>query len=450
METHELLRAYAQEHSESAFQELVHRYVDLVYSAAIRCVDGDTQLAEDVTQEVFTNLAGKARSLPPNVSLGGWLHRHTGFAASTAMRSEQRRRNRERQVAEMNALIEPSEADWKRLASVLDEALDELDPADRDALVLRYFERRELRAVGAALGVSDDTAQKRVSRALDKCREHLSRRGIRSTATALSAVLSANAVQAAPTGLASALSAVALAGAPVAATASAAAGKVIAMTTLQKTLITATIAVLAGAAIYEAHHAGNARAEVQTLQQQQTPLTEQIRQLQQERNETANQLAALRDKSERLSRDAAEVLRLRGEVGVLRRQVAESRFRKPASTVTNAVQNFEDKPGEYLTKDGKRVIMSVHVGWRISDAAAFSLKFPGDSALTTQHQLEDIAGSTKAAVIGTYNLSDCVNSDPSELKLDKIEKEIQTVFETELTKNNYGVSIEFLSIGTLD
>ena len=113
-DSHELLRAYAEDHSESAFQELVHGYVDLVYSAAIRRVDGDTQLAEDVTQEVFSHLARAAGSLPPNVMLGGWLHRHTGFVASTATRREQRRRNRERQAVEMNALNEPSDDLWPR------------------------------------------------------------------------------------------------------------------------------------------------------------------------------------------------------------------------------------------------------------------------------------------------------------------------------------------------
>src|SRR5262245_16718817 len=140
----DLLRAYAQDHSEAAFQELVNRYVDLVYSAASRRVNGDMLLAEDVTQQVFTDLARKAGSLPSNVMLGGWLHRHTGFVASTAMRGEQRRRNRERLAVEMNALNEPSEANWKRLAPALDEAMDELDSVDRDALVLRYFERRDL------------------------------------------------------------------------------------------------------------------------------------------------------------------------------------------------------------------------------------------------------------------------------------------------------------------
>jgi len=125
METHELLRAYAQEHSESAFQELVHRYVDLVYSAAIRCVDGDTQLAEDVTQEVFTNLAGKARSLPRSVMLGGWLHRHTCFVAATVMRTERRRQSRARQAFEMNALDDHSEANLAQVAPILDEVATE-------------------------------------------------------------------------------------------------------------------------------------------------------------------------------------------------------------------------------------------------------------------------------------------------------------------------------------
>src|SRR5215471_18335241 len=174
-DSRDLLRAYAQKRSETAFHELVNRYVALIYSVAIRRVDGNTQLAEDVTQQVFTDLARKAATLPASVMLGGWLHRHAGFVASTAMRGELRRRNRERLAVEMNALNESSEVNWKQLAPVLDEAMDELDTTDRDALVLRFFERREFRAIGAALGVSDDTAQKRVSRALEKLRELLAK-----------------------------------------------------------------------------------------------------------------------------------------------------------------------------------------------------------------------------------------------------------------------------------
>ena len=322
---HELLRAYAQDHSESAFQELVNRYVDLVYSAAIRRVSGDRQLAEDVTQEVFADLARKAAALPPNVMLGGWLLRHTGYVASTAMRGEQRRRDRERQAVEMNALNEPSGAGWSQFAPVLDEAMDELDVADRDALVLRYFERCELRAVGEALGVSDDTAQKRVSRALEKLHVLLKQRGATLSAAALGTALATQAVTAAPAGLSATITAAALSGTAITTTALTAATKAIAMTTLQKTLITAALAVAVGTGIYEARQAANARAEVQTLQQQQAPLAEQIQQLKQERDETARQLASSREESERLNRNTGELLKLRAEVTRLRNSAQTSK-----------------------------------------------------------------------------------------------------------------------------
>jgi RNA polymerase sigma factor (sigma-70 family) len=318
---HELLRAYAQDHSESAFQELVQRYVELVYSAAIRRVSGDRELAEDVAQEVFTDLARKAAALPPTVMLGGWLHRHTGYVAATAMRAEQRRRDHERQAVEMNALNEPSDADWSQFAPVLDEAMDEMDPADRDALVLRYFERCELREVGAALGVSDDTAQKRVSRALEKLRQQLARRGITSPAAGLSTVIMANAVQAAPAGLA-----VSIAGSALA---SAAAGSVASLgilkgTTLAKLTLGIAGAVLVGvvsALLFREHQTqSRLRGENQALQ-------DQIRQLDRlalENGLLSNQLVEAKGAREKFPEEQfRELLRLRGEVGVLRRQNAE-------------------------------------------------------------------------------------------------------------------------------
>jgi DNA-directed RNA polymerase specialized sigma24 family protein len=74
-ESQTLLAEYARNGSEPAFRELVARYLDLVYSTALRSVGGDTHLAEDVAQIVFVNLARKARWLPSDVLLGGWLHR---------------------------------------------------------------------------------------------------------------------------------------------------------------------------------------------------------------------------------------------------------------------------------------------------------------------------------------------------------------------------------------
>jgi len=209
-----LLRDYAKHGSEAAFGELVSRYVDLVYSTALRQVNGDTQLAQDVTQNVFIDLARRAGVLPNGVVLGGWLYRHTGFTASKVVRSEQRRRIREQEAVNMNALhTQPNtDAAWRQVAPVLDEAMQRLGGRDRDAIVLRYFERRDLRAVGAALGTNEDAAQKRVSRALEKLRAFLARRGITFSAAVLATTIASQAVSAAPAGLAVSITGVALAG----------------------------------------------------------------------------------------------------------------------------------------------------------------------------------------------------------------------------------------------
>ena len=204
----QLLQEYATG-SEQAFRQLVDRYINLVYSAAIRHLE-EAQLAQDVVQTVFTALARKARTLPRDVILGGWLYRHTCFVASQAARAERRRRARERQALEMNALNDPPEPDWERLSPFLDQAMQGLGTSDRDAVVLRYFEGRNLRNVGAALGISEEAARKRVTRALEKLRSFFARRGVTLSATALAALLAENVVVAAPAGMAGAVSAAAL------------------------------------------------------------------------------------------------------------------------------------------------------------------------------------------------------------------------------------------------
>jgi RNA polymerase sigma factor (sigma-70 family) len=204
----QLLQEYAMG-SEQAFRELVERYVNLVYSAAIRHLE-EAQLTQDVVQTVFTALARKARTLPRDVILGGWLYRHTCFVAAQAARTERRRRARERQALEMNALNDQPEPDWERLSPFLDQAMQSLGTSDRNAVVLRYFEGRNLRNVGAALGISEEAARKRVTRALEKLRSFFARRGVTLSATALAALLAENVVTAAPAGMAGAVSAAAL------------------------------------------------------------------------------------------------------------------------------------------------------------------------------------------------------------------------------------------------
>ena len=156
----QLLREYAERRSEAAFAELVRRHVDLVYSAARRMVC-DSHLAEDVTQGAFTALARSAPQLTDRAVLSGWLHRTTQNIAAQTVRTDVRRRAREQEAAAMNELLasEP-ECNWEEIVPHLDAALGELSEADRDALLLRYFERKSAPEMAQVLGVSDEAAQK--------------------------------------------------------------------------------------------------------------------------------------------------------------------------------------------------------------------------------------------------------------------------------------------------
>jgi RNA polymerase sigma factor (sigma-70 family) len=319
----ELLGQYARNQAQDAFTEIVRRHVDLVYSAALRQVRSP-QLAEEVAQSVFTDLARNAGKLQPDTVLTAWLYQVTRRTAVDVVRKESRRQLREQIASEMNAM-NATAPDWTRVEPFLDEAMHTLDDTDRAAVLLRYFEDKSFREVGQTLGTSDDAAQKRVSRAVEHLREFLSKRGVTVGASGLVVLIAANAVQAAPAGLAATISSAAvLAGTTIAATASATTIKTIAMTTLQKALITTTLAVVAGAGIYKTRQASTLRSQVQTLQQQEAPLTVQIQQLQRERDEARNQLASIREEKERLTNKTAELLRLRGMAGVARRAIGEA------------------------------------------------------------------------------------------------------------------------------
>jgi RNA polymerase sigma factor (sigma-70 family) len=204
-----LLRRYTEQCSDEAFGELVQRHVNLVYSAALRQVAGDAALAADIVQDVFADFARKARRIPEGTLVAGWLYRHTRFTAAKAVRSEFRRRAREKEAFEMSAHVD-SEDNWVKVAPVVDEAISLLSDADRDAVLLRFFEGCDLRTVGAALGTTEDAAQKRISRALEKLRVLLTRRGVALSATSLASLLSANGIVGAPVGMAVAVTGSAL------------------------------------------------------------------------------------------------------------------------------------------------------------------------------------------------------------------------------------------------
>jgi len=205
----ELLQEYASRQSEPAYEALVARHVSLVHSAALRQVR-DPNLAEEITQTVFIILARKADSLSPKTILPGWLYRTTRYVSAAALKI-QRRRVRREQEAHMLSMAHELQTDsvWEQLSPLLDEAMAQLRDKDRNALVLRYFQNKSLRDVGAALGLDEYAAQKRVGRALDKLHRYFSKRGVPSTMAIIAGAISTNSVQVAPAMMAKSVAAVA-------------------------------------------------------------------------------------------------------------------------------------------------------------------------------------------------------------------------------------------------
>ncbi len=344
MSDQQLLRDYAEHRSESAFAELVRRHVDLVYSAALRMVCG-ADLAEDVTQGTFIALAQNAASLADRPVLSGWLHCTSRNLAANTVRSETRRRARELEAVSMNqSLTINPDATWENIAPLLDDALGELNDAERDALLLRFFQRKSAREMAEILGTSEDAAQKRVNRAVARLRKFFLKRRVAIGAGGLVLLISANAVHSAPIGFATTISTSAALSAIHQAT-TIGITKALAMTTLQKALVATVIAAAVGTGVFQAHRNSTLQNEIQALQQNPNPLAGQIEALRRERDTASNQLAVALAETARLkaASNETELLKLRGEVAELKQAAVQSPTNDPRVALAQSWLAREDK-----------------------------------------------------------------------------------------------------------
>ena len=181
----ELLRQYAREGSEAAFEKVMAGNVNLVYSVALRKT-GNAHAAEEITQAVFIILAQKADALRRGTILSGWLYQTARLTAANYLRTEIRRFHREQEACVQSLDNETGPEVWPQMAPLLEDAMGRLGGKDRDAIVLRFMEGKDFREIGAAFGASENAAKKRVGRALEKLRKFLAKRGVVSTAAVIS------------------------------------------------------------------------------------------------------------------------------------------------------------------------------------------------------------------------------------------------------------------------
>ena len=192
MEENELLNRYGREGDEAAFAELVRRNGEWVYCAARREL-ADEHLAEDVSQAVFALLAKRAKRLAGHPKLGGWLFGALRYCAREAKRQGLRQKRREQEVARMRPEEVEQASEWEQIAPVLEASVAALGKADREVVLLRFYQQKAMAEVGEALGLSEEAAKKRVQRAVGKLREKLSGKGVEMEAGSLGAMVLAHA-----------------------------------------------------------------------------------------------------------------------------------------------------------------------------------------------------------------------------------------------------------------
>lgn len=298
----------------------MHRHLGLVYGVALRLVR-DRAIAEEVTQSVFVELGQKAHKLGDGTILPAWLHEVARRKAIDAYRREQRRLQRESSA--MQQVIATAENRWEELAPIIDHGLAALGRTDQTALVLRYLKGETLREVAAALNITEDAAQKRVSRALDRLRRVLVRQGASIGATALGTALSSNAVVAPPLGLAEVIILQSL---------KSVAGSVsvggwlstACMSTTGKALVATVLMAVAGSGIYQVVRSAKIHSRMMQLEESHAAALRDLAETTSLLQNREVEIADLLKDNEDLHRDRLDLMRLRNEIGTLRARIHAS------------------------------------------------------------------------------------------------------------------------------
>ncbi|MDQ3649831.1 MAG: RNA polymerase sigma factor [Acidobacteriota bacterium] len=160
----------------NAFEELYRRHFRRVYALCLRMMGNPTE-AEDLTQEVFTNLYKKIGSFRGDSAFTTWLHRMTVNQVLMHFRKRSTRSERTTEEGETPVQIVLGTENPNRMPIIdriaLEKAIAELPPGYRTVFVLHDVEGHEHEEIASMLGIAAGTSKSQLHKARLKLRNLL-------------------------------------------------------------------------------------------------------------------------------------------------------------------------------------------------------------------------------------------------------------------------------------
>lgn len=184
----QLLGRFLARRDEAAFEALLRRHGPMVLGVCRRVL-GNHPDADDAFQATFLVLVRKAATVRPASAVGNWLYGVAYRTALEARTAAARRRQKEREVADMARGRLPDDDSWGELRRLLDQELSCLPDKYRTAIVLCDLEGKTQKEAARLLGCPEGTVAGRLSRARRLLARRLGHRGVALTASGLAAAL---------------------------------------------------------------------------------------------------------------------------------------------------------------------------------------------------------------------------------------------------------------------
>lgn len=112
------------------------------------------------------------------------------------------------------------------------------------------------------------------------------------------------------------------------------------------------------------------------------------------------------------------------------------------------LQVYNPVQSEFLTKDKKNLVLDNYVVWRITDPKSF-LQTMND-ALGAEMRLHDITWAALAAEIGNADLSQLVSTEPGQVQIESLMRNVTEQVRREVAQQNFGIDVVDVRIKRLN